>query len=119
LNINLLDIKILSNTITIKINNFTLFYDGIYKIAFEHDSEEYRLKVYLTPQMLIEIMNNENIKNLDKKIDFYKDGYKFSKTTLLLEIFDESDGEISFLTSETAEEYQDQGIYLFEVKIED
>lgn len=102
----------------LEINYFKLLYDGIFSIEFENRNVKYRIKLYLTPQMLFKIMHNEFLKEIDsiQLLDFYSEGVNFTKTILVLEVFDKEDGKISFLTSEEAEQYQ-PGYYLCHCEI--
>lgn len=103
----------------LKINHFKLFYDGLFSIEFEDSNVKYRIQLYLTPQMLFRIMHNEFLEKIDsiQLLDFYSEGVNFTKTILVLEVFDENDGKIVFLTSEEAEHFQ-PGYYLCHCEIE-
>lgn len=41
-----------------------------------------------------------------QSVDFFYEGLECSKTTLLFQVADHDDGELSFLSSEEAEDYQ-------------
>lgn len=103
----------------IEINQFNLSYDGLFIIKFEFENEIYRLKPYLTPALLFKIIENEGLKDSIELLDFYSNGIDFSKTTLMFEVFEKENenDRISFLTSEYAEMYQDDNIYLIHCEI--
>ena len=102
---------------TIEINDFRLYYDGLYKIKFEYQNETYKFYIYLSPDMLYKIITNEKIENeLLQEIDYTSNfEHHFTKTTLVFETFDEEHN--SLITSERADYLQDKGIYLIHCEI--
>jgi hypothetical protein len=111
---------------TIEINQFKLLYDGLFKIEFEYNEKKCRECLYLTPSMLLKTLKNEGLEDADaiQKFHLFSDdliveGINFSKTTLLFRVFDEEDDEISFLTSQRAEHYQNVGLYLIDCEIKE
>jgi len=101
----------------IEISKFKLSYDGLFTIEFKHAGKLHTIKPYLTPAMFYYIIANEGLKETIQLLDFYSEGVVFSKTKLLFEVFDNENGNISFLTSEEAEHYQDSGYYLVHCEI--
>ena len=101
-----------------EVNKFKLSYNGFFILDFEYANEKYSIKPYLTPEMLLKIIKNEGFKDLTRSLDFSSEGVCFTKTTLLFEVFDGDNNEISFLTSEEAEViYLEFGISLINCKI--
>lgn len=101
----------------IEINEFKLSYDGLFLLEFEYAKEKYYLKPYLSPEKFLKIIQNEGFNDSIQSLDFYSDGVKITKTTLLFEVFNTDNNKISFLTSEKAEHYQDSGLLLIDCKI--
>jgi hypothetical protein len=103
----------------IEINQFRLYYDGIFLVQFEFRNRKYRKELYLAPAMLIKLLQNEGLVRIDSEnlLDFCSEGVEFSKSTLLFDVFDNENGEIGFLTSNVAELYQDSGHYLIHCDI--
>lgn len=101
---------------TLEVNHFKLFYDGVFCAEFEYLGEQYGLEIYLTPQMLLKILQNEGLGTVDsiQSVDFFYEGLECSKTTLLFQVADHDDGELGFLSSEEAEGYQCRyGFYMY------
>jgi len=105
----------------IEINQFKIYYDGIFLVQFEFRNRKYRKEIYIAPAMLLKLLQNEGLVRIDnvKLLDFCSKGVDFSKTTILFDVFDNDNGEIGFLTSEEAELYQDSGQYLIHCEIKD
>ncbi|MCB9426626.1 MAG: hypothetical protein H6584_06315 [Flavobacteriales bacterium] len=91
----------------LEVNDFVLRYDGIFRIKFDHEGHHLEKKTFLSPDMLFTIIQNEGISNSLESLDFY-DGVRFTKSTLIYEVFYEKDGSISFLTDELADELYDK-----------
>lgn len=101
----------------IEINTFKLFYDGLFLLEFEYNNDKYYLKPYLTPEMLLKIIQKEGFDDSIQSLDFYSKGVTFTKTNLLFEVFDGHNNKIRFLSSVEAEDYQEFGLYLINCKI--
>lgn len=100
----------------IEINNFTLFYDGMFRIAFNYAGKSYKKPIYLNPIDLLQMIENEPIlKNDLEGIHF--DGVKIKNTTLMLKAFIEDEEVKGFMTSDYGEDYQDQGYYLLDCEV--
>ena len=71
----------------IEINTFKLFYDGLFLLEFEYNNDKYYLKPYLTPEMLLKIIQKEGFDDSIQSLDFYSKGVTFTKTNLLFDTF--------------------------------
>lgn len=101
----------------IEINNFTLSYNGMFRLAFNYEGENFQKPIYLNPMELFQIIENEaNLKNnLDEQNPTINVvGVEIKNTTLILQAWIKNDKITGFLTSAIAEDYQDKGYYLLE-----
>jgi hypothetical protein len=98
----------------IEIRESILMYDGCFAVEIEYNGNKFSMPIYLRPAALFQILENEGLDSFEKieAVDFYSDGLKISKTSLLFEVFDGENESISFLTSEEAEHYQYHDIRL-------
>lgn len=87
---------------TIEVNPFTLYYVGFFVIEFEFENKAYSKILYLEPDMLFKIIENEGLKDNIELLEFRFKGVEFSKTTLLLEVKANKKGIFSFYHSELA-----------------
>jgi len=101
----------------IEVSKFKLFYDGFFKVRFEYNDKNHDVRPYLTPEMLLKIIHNEEFEVPFQSLDFYSKGVSFSKTTLLFEVFDNDDNKIGFLTSEETDHHQELGFYFIYCEI--
>lgn len=104
----------------IEIRNFGLTYDGIYSIRWEDKETQTlnRIKVYLPLNIILEMIKIEGLTYDEIKAIHYNWKYPihFNKVVMYIEGI-ERDGELSFITSEVADKYQEYEIYLFDVNI--
>jgi hypothetical protein len=103
---------------TIEIKEFELRYDGIFKLKINIDDITYEDYIYLSPSMLFKIIESEGLQYTSEELDLYN-YVQFTKTTLILEVFEKENERYSFLTSEEAGLYQDIDLYLINVEIKD
>lgn len=99
---------------TLKINQFKLFYDGMFRVEFNYQNNDYDLKIFLEPKNLLKLLQNENLDDQLESINFlYYEGVNISNTILSFPMFEED--KISFCTSEYCdEEYLDKDIIVIE-----
>ena len=98
---------------TLEINQFTLFYDGLFRVEFDHQNKHYDKMIFLEPQTLFKILQNEGLIEQMESLDFhYDEGVQISKTTLSFPMFEKN--KISFITSEYGADYQENEIMIIE-----
>jgi hypothetical protein len=103
----------------IEISEFSLSYDGMFKVGFNYEGRDYFKPIYLAIEMLLKIIEREKLSHEDlQSINSFDEAPVFKKSTLLIEVFIEAESEeISFLTSEESEHLQDCGYYLIAVEL--
>jgi hypothetical protein len=99
----------------IEIKNFTLEYDGIFRISFDGINKP----VFLTPGQLFKMFKIEGLiyEDFFEEHAYFFEPVNFKKVDLILKGSQDEDGEYSFLTSEAAEIMQEKGLYLLDVSI--
>ena len=106
----------------IEVTPFFLLYDGCFAVVFEYNGKKYSKAAYLKPADLFKVLENEGLDSFEKlaAVDFYSDGLFVSKSTLIFEVFDNEDKDLSFVSAQEAEHYQANDIqYVFcEIKVE-
>lgn len=108
----------MANHKKIEIQDFTICYNGIYTIKFEYQNKLYREYVYITPNMLFKLIENEKLDDKNLNSELLLEGINFTKTSIYFNVFEDSNGEIGFITSELADVYQEFSIYMIEFEIE-
>lgn len=99
----------------IKVTNFTLSYDGMYKISWK----DYSVRVFLELNDILKMLEIErcDLHFIDEKIKAWEP-IPFSKVALFF-FGEQKDGIItSFRTSDGSEDYMEYGIYLIELEID-
>ncbi|MDD2634964.1 MAG: hypothetical protein PHW82_05635 [Bacteroidales bacterium] len=71
---------------SIEINEFDLYYDGIYEISFGYNNLEKRLKVFLSPDMIIKLLHNEGMIEKLYSSEYWIDPIKISNTTIIIKV---------------------------------
>ena len=104
----------------IEIKNFSLSYDGMFRVTFKYGDKNYQKLIYLKPIDLFKIIESEvtlnnDIDRLDQAIGVA--GVEIKNTTLTLQAWVKNDEITGFLTSSIAEGYQDRGYYLLDCNV--